>query len=599
MRKFTIALILLLLISGLSLLLGLSFSQLLKSLFLLGLIYLFSKGIKWLKRKFLWKVRNKLIISHFLIGFIPLILLVILNFIVIFVLVSGFTNLTLRSWFEHRLDRLEILAHSLQFRSPEDEGVEVLKATEKASARILKEFSLLGRKFKGVIATGEKTYIAYFYPDRKVLLREELSQKLAQQLRKKFGFYINFYPFFIEVFEESRGGMTVRVKGTPSQVQLKRGTFMFPFALVDYDIYNAEKGSFEKGVAFIVSADISSLINVIFKGKDIFSSAIFRLLIITAFFFSFLNLLAILMGGSLVLQITSSVKNLSKATKRLQMGDFSYRIPIKREDELGSLARSFNKMAESISNLLEKEKIASILEDELRLARKIQLRLLPKTDFNVSDLEIAARAIPAKEVGGDFYDIIPKGNSTYFLMADVSGKGVSAALYASMLKGIVSSLVLMSDNLKEIVIKLNKLLSPHLKPFSFITLNLARIENRLLTYVRIGHQPALIYRPFEGIEYLTSSGLGLGVGNEKEFEKHIEVLEIPLQRGDVVVFFTDGLSELGKEEMFGFKRLEEILKRNFNFPVEFILEKILKEAINFYGEEHVPDDIALLIVRVK
>ena len=599
MKKLAVVSILLVLISGLSLLLGLSLSQISKSLFLLALIYSLSKIFRWLKRKLLWKVRNKLVLSHFLIGFIPLILLVILNFIVIFVLVSGFANLTLRSWFEQKLDKLEIIARSLTQNPSENLGVEILQTKGKSSPRIIKEFSLLRKKFKGIITTEEKTYIAFFHPEKQILIREELSPKLARQLRKKFGFYVNFYPFFIEVLEKEKGGMTVKVKEPPSPARLKKGTFMFPFALVDFDVYNAKKGSFEKGVAFIVAADISSLINVVFKGKDIFSSAVFRLLIITALFFSFLNLVAILMGGSLVLQITSSVKNLSKATKRLQMGDFTYRIPIKREDELGSLARSFNKMAESISNLLEKEKIANLLEDELRLARKIQLRLLPKSDFAFRDLEIAGRAIPAKEVGGDFYDVIPKGDATYFLMADVSGKGVSAALYASMLKGIISSLILLTDDLKEIVLNLNKLLAPHLKPFSFITLNLARIEARTMTYARIGHQPALLYRPFKGTELLRSSGLGLGLGNEEEFKRHVEILQLQLEKGDIIVFFTDGLSELGEKTMFGFERIEEILRKNFNLPVEFILERILKEAINFYGNENVPDDIALLIVRIK
>ncbi len=588
---------LLVLLGAIALLAGISLPDTLRLLGLLVFVYLISRLFRWIKRKILWKVRNKLILSHFFIGAIPMVLIVILNLIVIFVLITGFTNLILHHWVDEQLKLLKIAA---SWGKEIPEGVEIIEPGPTSRPNLANELALLSDEFSGVVIRDQKSYLGYWSRTCGRLLLKPLDEEVARKLKDEFGFYVNFFPFVVKVIGS---GKEISLKlTTPRQSQpakIKRATFMFPFGILNKDVYNADSKRPEDGVLFIVSADFSSLVNVIFKGKDIFSSQLFKALIVVALFFSFLNLVAIFMGVILVLQITSAVRQLSKATERLQAGDFSYRIPVKREDELDFLAKSFNSMAESIARLIEKEKLASVLEDELRIARKIQMRLLPG-NVQVEKLEVAGVAIPAKEVGGDFYDIIRRGKASYFMMADVSGKGVSAALYAAMLKGIISSLALLTENVREILIKANQLLSPHLRPYSFITLSLARIEGYRMNYVRAGHQPAVFYRPFEGARILKPQGLGIGVGSHEEFISNLEVIELELQRGDVITFFTDGLSELRVgEDMFGTERIAELVKKSAHFPAEHILEKILREASSFYGDTHPEDDIALLIVRVK
>ncbi len=596
MRRYIFPAVLLLL-GVIALLAGISLLNTLRLLALLTFAYFLSRIFRWLRKKILWKVRNKLILSHFFIGAIPMVLIVILNLIVVFVLIAGFTNLILHHWVDEQLRLLKIAA---SWGKGIPEGVKVIEPGPPSRPNLANELALLSDEFSGVVVKGQKSYLGYWSRACGRLLLKPLDEEVARRLREEFGFYVNFFPFIVKVIGS---GKEISLKlTTPREsrpAKLKRATFMFPFGLLNRDVYNADSKRTEDGVLFIVSADFSSLVNVIFKGKDIFSSQLFKALIVVALFFSFLNLVAIFMGVLLVLQITSAVRQLSKATERLQAGDFSYRIPVKREDELGFLAKSFNNMAESIARLIEKEKLASVLEDELRIARKIQMRLLPG-NVQVEKLEVAGVTIPAKEVGGDFYDIIKREEAAYFMMADVSGKGVSAALYAAMLKGIISSLTLLTENVREILIKANQLLSPHLRPYSFITLSLARIEGYRMIYARAGHQPAVFYRPFEGARILKPSGLGIGVGSQEEFISNLEVSELELQRGDVITFFTDGLSELRVgENMFGTERIAELVKKSAHFPAEHILEKILKEASRFYGDTHPEDDIALLVVRVK
>ncbi len=176
-------------------------------------------------------------------------------------------------------------------------------------------------------------------------------------------------------------------------------------------------------------------------GKERISQLLLIALLAVAVIFAFVYLVALLFGTALVRSITGSVHALSVGTSKLQRGDFSHRIIVRSKDQLGDLAQSFNSMSQGIEDLLEQQGEKERMEEDLRVARNIQMSLLPQEYVEVEGLKIAAVCLPANEMGGDYYDLLPlSGDRLGILIADVSGKGTSAELYMSELKGLILSL---------------------------------------------------------------------------------------------------------------------------------------------------------------
>ena len=230
------------------------------------------------------------------------------------------------------------------------------------------------------------------------------------------------------------------------------------------------------------------------------ADAIRSAFIVVAVLFLIIELAALVMGLTLARSITSSVHELFMGTERVRQGDFTHRINISTKDQLGELAGSFNQMTGSIENLLLTAAEKKRLQEELRIARQIQMSLLPRGPLDMDGLAITALCVPAREVGGDYYDFFPLDHDRLgVLIADVSGKGTSAALYMAELKGLVLSLSQIYQSPRQLLIEANRILSANLDSRSFITITYAMIDlkNRVMTYSRAGHTP-LIYLPGNG-----------------------------------------------------------------------------------------------------
>jgi HAMP domain-containing protein len=188
--------------------------------------------------------------------------------------------------------------------------------------------------------------------------------------------------------------------------------------------------------------------------------AILFILIIVAFLFLIIQFVALVMGLALARSITSSIHELFMGTERVRHGDFTHRIDIMSNDQLGELAGSFNQMIGSIENLLQTAADKKRLEEELRIARQIQMSLLPRGPLDVPGLAVSGLCVPAREVGGDYYDFFKlPGDLLGVLIADVSGKGTSAALYMAELKGLVLSLSQIYLSPRQLLVEVNRIIS--------------------------------------------------------------------------------------------------------------------------------------------
>lgn len=237
---------------------------------------------------------------------------------------------------------------------------------------------------------------------------------------------------------------------------------------------------------------------------------------------------------------------------------------------------------------------------ELKIAHDIQMSFLPDRLPEVPGFELAALSVPAKEVGGDFYDAIPlPGGQTALVIADVSGKGVPAALFMALSRTVLRANALVPRSARDAVREANMLIAEDAKSGMFVTLFYAVADpaNRTLTYVNAGHNPPLLFRPGGGRPVgLKGTGIILGVMPEADYGEET----VALESGDLVLLYTDGITEAinPDEEQFGEERLIETVTGCLDRPSAEIVDRVRDAVMEFSGDEPQFDDLTLMVLRV-
>jgi serine phosphatase RsbU (regulator of sigma subunit) len=255
------------------------------------------------------------------------------------------------------------------------------------------------------------------------------------------------------------------------------------------------------------------------------------------------------------------------------------------------------------SKLLEQSIEKERLEKELDVAREVQRKILPRTNPQYSGLDVYATFIPAFEVGGDYYDFFEiSQNKLGFVIADVSGKGITAAFIMAEVKGIFESLSKTSLSPKQILISANQILKRTLDRKSFVSaaFGLIDLNERKLFIARAGHCPILLIR--NGISQdVKPSGLGLGLDYSNYFASTLEEVKLDLQKDDVLVLFTDGITEAkdSQKEDFGEVNFERVLTENSHLTAEQITNQVIKSVTLFSKNTTQHDDITLVIFKLK
>jgi serine phosphatase RsbU (regulator of sigma subunit) len=333
------------------------------------------------------------------------------------------------------------------------------------------------------------------------------------------------------------------------------------------------------------------------------------LLAVIAGLFLIIQAVALVMGLSLARSITGSVHQLFAGTERVRRGDFSHKIAIRSRDQLGELAGSFNSMTASIEGLLLEKAEKERLEQELKIARSIQMSLLPQGPLQIPGVSLSGHCEPAREVGGDYYDFLPlEDDRLGILIADVAGKGTSAALYMAELKGLVLSLSRHHVSPRKMLIEANHIISKHLDSRSFITMTYAVVDlrARTITCARAGHCP-LVYvpgpdAPSRTPQVLTPEGMVLGLQFDlgDTFDRILEEVTLPLGRGDLFVLYTDGISEAmnAQGDCFGDQRLVDLAELNADLKSDELRACILGEVHAFAGDAAQHDDMTMVLLKM-
>ncbi len=276
--------------------------------------------------------------------------------------------------------------------------------------------------------------------------------------------------------------------------------------------------------------------------------------------------------------------------------------------EMIEIIRTFiNQASISIENyrLIEEAISNERYKEELKIAKRVQDSLLPKTLLANEDLEISGFSKPAAEVGGDYFDTYKMDDQRLALIiGDVSGKGTSAAFHMSQMKGVFQSLVQINLNARDFIVKANKALSGCLDRTSYITISYFIVDSRdkKIEFSRAGHCPTLYFSAEEKrVVFLEDHGLGLGILRDDQFSEFVEVNEMPYRTGDILMLYTDGITEAKNKhnEEFGYERLKQFLEDHAYYSAAYIKEELLKCLYDFCETSNLDDDITALIVKVK
>ena len=636
---------------------------------LIGLAYYLARLVSLARRHLLWRVRRKLIISYILIGLVPALLIICFCLLCGFLLFGSVSQYVISTRVNASFDQALFLARTSAVelgRLERDEDVVAFLGRKQAAlATRYPEASLAvvpvgrgcptaeparGSEFQPAraIAVGPWVHlppperlpswvscqgfaglVAYSVPPEStatqlvvraavfaegtaprfgVILDLPVNEATAARLRDDTG--IELRDVSARGVQPAAGRPGARVVSLSAATASADAGMRLPWvamlSLVDWSSGRAGDVFLSIGMSI---GEIYARLQPSQVGQASMGQTVIIVLVLVAVMFLIIQFVALVFGLALARSITGSVHELFVGTVRVQQGDFAHRIEVKARDQLGELANSFNTMTGRLTSLLAEMAEKKRLEEELRIARDIQMSLLPQGTVHMAGLQMTAHCSPAREVGGDYYDFFPIDDQRMgILIADVSGKGTSAALYMAELKGLMLSLSQIYTSPRELMLAANRIIADNLDSRSFITMTylVVDIGRQVMAYARAGHTP-LIHLTGRGLarraRILTPDGmvLGLKIDRGEKFAAALEEVSVPLGAGDLVVLFTDGLSEAmnTEDEMFGENRLSTLVEEHADLPFDELRERILREVRDFSGEAGPHDDMTLILLRVE
>jgi hypothetical protein len=240
--------------------------------------------------------------------------------------------------------------------------------------------------------------------------------------------------------------------------------------------------------------------------------------------------------------------------------------------------------------------------DELEVARDVQSGLIPSELPESDQYDVSFYYETANEVGGDFFDYIKKDRNDVYVVGDISGKGMSAALYMVQVRLLIRYIIEKSENFRQVISGVNEALLKHLKKGFFFTSIFAVTDGRKITFFRAGHNPAIYYSSKDReCKEIIQNGMGIGLTNGTMFSNSIEEVSIECNSNDIILLYSDGLTETmnNVSEEFGLLRLKGILVRHSHENPEQIRDAIVNEVRKFRGYAEVHDDLTFIILKGK
>jgi phosphoserine phosphatase RsbU/P len=617
----------------------------LKYLAALASVYLLFRLIGWWRNRLLWSLRNRLIVAYLFIAFVPILLIVTLVFLAGRILYSQLGAYLLHEDIQQRIamiaDISEHIAIAHQFLSPgvtEDESERVLAAQSHAvhdrelpgltisfsnDSSLLRKVASPGRRsFAGLLQQGDALALMSMRAipnpkgERVVTLRVPVKPEFLSTVAHDLG------AIQLNLMERYTGGSPQEVIYSSGSEQYKvagrivasNRTLQPPMFWFDTPVnvvssfdstYVASDGRVDpsRPVLAVFNARPLRLSRRIFATLGELRDSYLLLLIVVGVIFLIIEAAALVTGIVLTRRITRAVADLYRGTQYVQAGDFSHRVQIEHHDQLGELAESFNKMTSSVGELIEVENKRRRLENEISIAREVQNQLFPSTLPSVPGVEIEAICKAARSVSGDYYDFIQLSPTHIAIaIADISGKGISAALLMASLQAALRSQMLAEGSerlgMAELVARLNKHLVRNTGDDRFATFFIATYDSatRTLRYTNAGHLPAFLICK-DGSELLDKGGMVLGVIEDYVYEEG----SITVSPDSLLIGYSDGLIEpenvYGEE--FGIRRLQEAAVHVQGAAPLMVAESLMAAVEEWAGTPEQSDDMTVIVARLR
>lgn len=358
-----------------------------------------------------------------------------------------------------------------------------------------------------------------------------------------------------------------------------------------------------EGTAMLVQTRFSAVLGKIFQTVD-WGELALGLFVGVGVLFLIVELASLVAGVSLSRTITGAVHELYEGTQRVKAGDFSYRIRVKGNDQLAELGSSFNSMTANIERLIVVAKEKERLQSEIEIAREVQSQLFPKAAPSTRTLQLAGACSPARMVSGDYYDFLPLPHAALaFAIGDVAGKGISAALLMAAIQSTMRTQLSASNGFEphrlsaaRLVSNLNQQLYANTAPEKYATFYFALYDetNHSLTYANAGHLPPILVHQ-GNLQMLDSTGTVVGAFPFATYEEKT----VPLDRGDILVAYTDGVVEPENVygEMFGEERLKDLVLKYEQAELTEIIARTMEAVTEWTGSSELQDDMTILAAR--
>lgn len=595
---------------------------------LIPLLYWFYRGTRWVMERLLWRMRRRLIVTWLLIGVLPVLLLAVLvSLLGLVLLTQTNVNLARRQLNLYLAEsRAAALALSQELEAnPSNPAALVQARTEiltpifpQVRVNIQSQASLPGwlteqAEFHGLIvegvANGRRAVSAYHYialnPKERTALQVKYPLSgLSPALSSTVGVEVNPGYVLMPLLRAGAGSAELRNFSEDD----------YEGIWVDAPVHEWATGRRLEGEvlrldeSFLRPAQIWQRVEQFRTGSQ-FGYVIFWVLAPVTVFFGLIALLALTSAIVLTRTITGTVHYLYEGTRRVEAGDFEHEIRAVSRDQLGELAHSFNRMTRSVRDLLRVSAEKQRLDQEMKIAAQVQARLFPRSLPVTESLDFAPGVcLPARQVSGDYYDFLSIAPGlTGVVIADVCGKGVSAALLMANLQAILRSQVQACPetlpqlrSVADIVAQVNQRLAAVAPDASYVTLCYAEFDEQssTLRYTNAGHNPPLVWRaqaePVE-FERLECGGTVVGLFAEATYEQ----AAIRLYPGDLFVAFTDGLLEARNRagEEYGEERIRQVLQKHAAADAESIKQALLTAVQTWTNGIEQEDDLTLVVFK--
>jgi serine phosphatase RsbU (regulator of sigma subunit) len=579
-------------------------------------MYGFAVMVRWMLRKLFWRVGRRLFLSYVMLGVFPFFLFAILLLTIGYMIGGVMTHAALRGERQAFLGSLEASSreYGMTGRRPADslksleiydtaaESGDTLPAWLKATT-----FSGMAWRDRVPLLIASRQFPRPGNTPRTVVFVQPMDEEWIAQL-------------------EDHSGMTVRVgKNAEHRRRSKRSGANVNIDLDDdQDVDNLILGSIGRKIVWFDTTTIPrwesgvedsshELVTVIVNpaqnlfhyyfgaSADRYVGYLVRFIFGVTVTLLLLYMVAALFAAALIFSITRAVNRIEKGTKAVERGDFSYRIGMKPRNQLGEMARSFDRMTESIGTLLTNVAEKERLQSEIEIAASIQRNLLPKEGPSFRGVSFSAHFEPTASIGGDYYDVFNLDKSHLAVaIGDVSGHGLSTGLVMAMVKAAITTLVEEGADETSLFHRLNDLVYRSTERRAFMTLafTIFDLEHGRIRHTNAGHlYPYLLRDGTTAPIAIEVPSLPLGV--RSDIRTHTE--EIDLQQGDAVVYLSDGIVEAQDEEgePFGFDKLEALLAAATDRSPSAIRDTILQAVARHSGSRPADDDRTVMVLRFE